>query len=447
VVIGPAGEKLVSHAAAVTSYPHYRIFGRGGAGCVMGSKKLKGVVISGDGKAGAADREKFTALKKAIAGTAKENRKSVSNWRNYGTGSSLERFCEWGTLPTRNWQGGVFGRWRGIDLQTIEWPRTYQACAPYCMAICEHNLEVQEGPYQGASGRRPEYETVYAFGSQCGVDKYDAIIAANQLCNENGIDSISAGVTIGFAMECFERGLIGLQYTDGIELRFGNHSAMIEALKKVVNNEGFGSQLAKGVRRLSQDIKGSEAFAMHVKGLEFSGYECRGLNGQALQFAISNIGAHHSAYGFPAFGELAQGTRTEVEGKGQMVKNLAIGRILRDSIPLCSFSSAVGVLTEPMLPDVVSALTEEVWSADDLKRIGTRVMCQERLFNMREAGITRKDDSLPARLLNEPKPDGPTAGVVVPLEELKDDYYRAMGWDLLTGNPPDSVLTELGIEK
>ncbi|GAH51731.1 unnamed protein product, partial [marine sediment metagenome] len=278
------------------------------------------------------------------------------------------------------------------------------------------------------------------FGSECGIAKFDAVIAAAEICEKAGIDTMSAGLSIGFAMECFEKGLIGLNDTDGIKLRFGNDEAMITALQKIVNEEGFGKQMAKGVRSLSEGIKGSEAFAMHVKGLEMGGYECRGLNAQALEFAINNMGGSHSSYGFPVYGELAKGSGKQVKGKGKEVKESAIGRILRDCISVCAFAKAT--LTDPQLPDMVSSLFGEPWSVDDLNTVGKRIMCLERLFNMRE-GITREDDSLPGRLLNELKPDGPAKGVVVPLEELKDDYYAAMGWDLATGNPSDELLDEL----
>ena len=144
--------------------------------------------------------------------------------------------------------------------------------------------------------------------------------------------------------------------------------------------------------------------------------------------------------------ELATGTGMKIEGKGEVIKNMAIGRIIRDSTPVCAFSAAVGIITDAMLPEIVSPLIGDVWSADDMKKVGTRIMCQERLFNMRE-GITRQDDTLPARLLEEPKPDGAAKGIVVPLEELKEDYYRAMGWDLSTGNPNDSILNELEITR
>jgi aldehyde:ferredoxin oxidoreductase len=215
-------------------------------------------------------------------------------------------------------------------------------------------------------------------------------------------------------------------------------------LKKMVRQEGFGRQLAKGVKRLSQEIKGSEPFAMHAKGMELGGYECRGLNGQALQFAISNRGGCHHAYGLPARVETAKGTRLEIKGKGEQVKNEAIGRILGDSILVCTFPRLL--FSREIIAETVSALFGSPWSIEDLNRVGMRVMCQERLFNARE-GVTRKDDNLPGRLLTEPKPDGPTKGVVVPLMELLDDYYRAMGWDLSTGNPTDAALKELEIER
>jgi len=263
-------------------------------------------------------------------------------------------------------------------------------------------------------------------------------------CDEYGIDTMTAGVTIGFAMECFEKGLIGPNDTDGIELRFGNDQAMIAMLKKMANQEGFGKQLLKGTRALSEEIKGSEAFAMNVKGMEFGGYECRGLNGQALQFAISARGACHHAYGLPARTEAYDGTRLDVESKGKVVKTQAAGRIIRDSFIACTFPGLV--LTNPILADTLSAIFGEPFSVDDLATIGERIMCQERLFNMRE-GLTRENDSLPARLLNEPKSDGPTKGAVVPLEELKDAYYEAMGWDKETGNPGDVCSNKLDIAR
>src|SRR5680860_556286 len=172
-------------------------------------------------------------------------------------------------------------------------------CGPYCPSAGTRDVEVTEGPYAGTRSD-VEWEAVYAFGSQCGVDRLDAILAASQICDEYGIDNMTAGVTVGFAMECFERGLIGLEDTGGIDLRFGSHEALIAALTQVAAQDEFGRWLAKGTRSLSNEIAGSAGFAMQAKGLEFGGYECRGLNGQALQFAISARGGCRHAYGLPA---------------------------------------------------------------------------------------------------------------------------------------------------
>jgi len=445
VAIGPAGEQLVRYAAAYAEGSNYRCFGRGGAGCVMGSKKLKGMVVMGEGKVEIPDKERFDGAKREITKKLKTDWKAWGEmWRRYETAADLETTNALGIIPTRNWQQGQFEGWRGIDKSTtpMRWPEKSRPCAPFCPTPGTREVTIQEGPYKGAHSD-VEWETVYAFGSACGVDKMEAVIAASQICDEFGVDSMTAGITISFAMECFEKGLLSTKDTDGIELRFGNDEAMIAVLKKLAKQEGFGKELAKGSKRLSEGIKGSEGFAMHVKGLELGGYECRGLNGQALQFALSPRGGCHHAWGLPARMETMDGSRLKMEGKGEQVKKGAITRILCDSLILCTFAAG---MYGNILAEAVSSMDGESWSMNDLNMIGERIMCQERLFNMRE-GFTRKDDTLPERLLKEPKPDGPTKGAVVPLEELKDNFYKVMRYDLSTGNPPDALLKELGIER
>ena len=444
VGIGPAGEQLVRYAAVFSSGDLYRCFGRGGAGCVMGSKNLKGFMVAGSGKVEVADENRFQAAKAQIADKLKTDFKAWGErWRRYETAADLQATNELGIIPTRNWQTGQFEGWRGIDKSTtpIGWPEKARPCGPYCPTPGTREVVVKAGPYKGARSDI-EWEAVYAFGSQCGVDKMEAIIYASQLCDEFGIDNMTAGITIGFAMECFEKGLIGLKDTDGIDLRFGNDAAMISALKKLVKLEGFGKQLAKGTKQLSEEIRGSESFSMHAKGMEFGGYECRGLNGQALQFAVSTRGGCHHAYGLPARIETHDGTRSNLDGKAEQVKNAAIGRMLCDSLVICSFPGPM--YTRDLLAEALSAVYPDPWSVSELNLAGERIMCQERLFNVRE-GLSRKDDTLPARLLSEPKPDGPTKGAVVPLERLKDDFYKALGYDLKTGNPTEATLEKLGI--
>jgi aldehyde:ferredoxin oxidoreductase len=447
VACGPAGEQMIRYAAAFTEGPLYRCFGRGGAGCVMGSKKLKGIVITGNGRVDIPDKDRFQAIKRELGGKVQTDfKKWADGWRRYETASDLRLMNELGLIPTRNWQSGQFEGWQGIDKSTtpLGWPKKGRTCAPYCLTPGTRDVSVERGEYKGAHSDI-EWETIYAFGSACGVDKMDAIIAASQMCDEFGIDTMTAGVTIGFAMECFERRLISEKDTDGIELRFGNDEAMIAALKKLIKQDGFGRQLAKGTKKLSEEIKGSEAFAMHVKGMELGGYECRGYNGQALQFAVASRGGCHHTYGVAARVESANGTGMEIQAKGNLLKNTAITRIVTDSLPFCGFPGR-RILPGKLMAETVSVLLGEPWSEEDLDRVCLRIMCQERLFNMRE-GMTRRDDTLPSRLLNEPKLDGPTKGSVVPLPELLDDYYRTMGWDMTTGNPSDAVLDMFEIEK
>lgn len=446
VGIGPAGEQLNLYAALFSEGPLYRCFGRGGSGAVMGSKNLKGFILKGESEVSVGDRTRFDAVKKQIAGLVNGDLKKWAGlWRRYETGFDLGLLNKTGIIPTRNWRTGQFDGWEGIDKSTtpMGWPEKGRACGPYCLTPGCRDVEVKKGPYAGARSDI-EWETIYGFGTSCGVNKMEPIISASQICDEYGVDTMTAGITIGFSMECFEEGLINEKDTDGIELRFGNDGAMIAALKKMVNGEGFGQQLAKGTKRLSKEIKGSEDFAMHVKGMELGGYECRGLNGQALQFAIDNRGGCHHSYGLPARKEIFDDTRLQVEEKGEYVKDLAIGQIVGDSLIICSFSKQA--FPEPTVSEVLTSLFGESWSVDDFREAGYRIMCIERLFNMRE-GITRKDDSLPIRLLKEPKPDGPTKGEVVPLEALKDSFYKAMEFDLSTGNPTDELLEKMGIEK
>ena len=227
IAIGPAGEKLLKYANILAEGPHYRSFGRGGAGCVMGSKKLKGIVISGDREVEVTDRNRFEAEKKTILEKARANTKFAERWRRYGTGGGLESFSNLGILPTRNWQGGQFEGWPGISFVTTEeeWPKQNRVCGPFCPTPCAHYTDIIKGRYKGAHCDGPEYETLYSFGANCGIAKLDAVVAANQICDENGLDTMSAGLSISFSMECFERGLIGLKDTDGVELRFGDDRA------------------------------------------------------------------------------------------------------------------------------------------------------------------------------------------------------------------------------
>ncbi len=443
--IGPAGETLVRFAAVMNDGDTFRAFGRGGAGCVMGAKNLKGLIVSGNGVIAPHDPEKMKEIKRKVRDGLKENRTWAEMRRAFGTGEDMPEMNHRGMLPTHNWQTGV---WEFAKLARIapilnkgSWPRKNIPCGPHCPNPCSHHVRINKGPYKGASCDGPEYETMYAFGSNCGVDKFDAVVAAAEICDEYGLDTISTGLTISFLMECFTSGLINIYHTDGLDLQFGNDKALVAAVKKIAERDGEGRLWGEGVLRLSATIPGTSAFAMQCKGLEMGGYECRGFYGQAVEFAVNPKGGDHHGMGLPARIEAVDGTHRRIRGKGELLKKEAIGRIIADSLALCVFPRNI---MAPLFPELIETLTGMEFGTGRMEEIGLRIVTLERLFNTRE-GLRRRDDTLPARLLEEPLPDGPNKGSVVPLEALKDEVYAALGWDRETGIPEDGLLRKLHI--
>jgi aldehyde:ferredoxin oxidoreductase len=306
-------------------------------------------------------------------------------------------------------------------------------CGPFCPAPCGKISLVPSGEFAGATSAGPEYETLYALGSNCGVDRFDAIIHAEQLCDELGLDTISTGGALSFAMECFERGTIGKEDTDGIELNFGQVEAMMQFIRKIAYREGFGDLLAEGTRRASQKIGGgSESWAIQTKGLELGGFDCRGLFGQALQYALGSRGGCHHDLGIPGLAEIKTGRGKELKGKGQLLKDTLSERIAYDSAILCSFSSRI--LKMELLAKTLTAISGWEIKEKDLLLIAERIFTLERAFNIRE-GISRKEDRLPERLSLE-----------VPLDLLLDDFYEVAGWDKNSGIPLPETLKRLELD-
>lgn len=428
VSIGPAGEALVSLSAVMAGGAKARAFGRGGAGAVFGSKRLKGIVLKGQGKVRVSREEAFGQARSAVNARMRSNPTWVEAKRRFGSGQDIVLVSQLGLLPTRNWHSGVFS-----DVEAIaptenyqRWPRTASACSTNCPTMCSHEITVASGPFKGAFSDGPEYETLYSFGANCGVDRFDAIVAAEQICDCQGLDTMSVGVAVGFAMECFERGLLTSVDAGGQELRFGNADAMVDLVRQVAAGTGLGGLLGRGVRSASLRIAGSEPFAMHAKGMELGGLESRGAWGQSLEYMLSSRGGCHHAYGRPALVEVQSGTGTQVAGKGELIKRLAIIRIVYDSAVMCTFPSGILGLEAPVA--LVNAARGIDMTLADAEALGFRVLTLERLFNVRE-GLRRKDDVLPDRLTMEPAPEGPGRGQTVPVQDLLDDGYRAMGWN------------------
>ena len=447
-VIGPAGVHGVLYANVITGGERMRAFGRGGAGAVMGSKGLKAVAVQGSGRPAVADPEALRAAARAVGGAVKERPDWAARRRRVGTTTAMENLQKYGMLPTRNWQRGSTDAFQGMAPVTFTGQEAWQGetlpCAPLCPAPCARGYRIVSGEYAGRGGEGPDYETIYALGINCGLDRFDAVVAADRVCDELGMDTISAGVVLGFVMECRQRGLISADDLDGVDLHFGDHAGMLALLPRIGLRQGCGEWLADGVRRIAARVGGgSEDFAMHAKGLELGGWGCRGANGQALQYAVGSRGGCHHDLGIPAKLEWGSPQALAVEGKGRLVLGTAADRIAHDSAVICSFSDQYADL------DRLAAMYAAVWgqpvTSDDLLLAGERILNLERLLNVRE-GVDRQADQLPARLLREPLPDGPRAGATVPLEELKTEFYGAAGWDIATGIPLPETLDRLGID-
>lgn len=445
VSIGPAGEKLVKFASVITD--DRRASGRCGTGAVMGSKKLKAVVVRGRREITIADNEAFKQALKESYDRLKEKPGPWDGFPETGTQSGPRQLDTWGIFPTRNWREATFEGASKISHPELRDKFVVKDIGcPGCPIKCTKITVVREGPYAGAVSDGPEYETQYSFGGACGVDSPEAIIAADMICDNLGIDTISAGVTVAWAMECFDNGLLTLNDTDGLQLRFGNHEALIEALKRIAYRQGkLGEMLAEGSRNASLKLgKESEKYAMHAKGLELGGYDPRGVRGMAIVFACGPRGGCHHAYGATAYVEYPKGIPLETKGKGKLVQGTGRSRILFDSSCMCTFMLAIP-LTH--LAKLVSAITGMELDQEEFMKIGERIATVERAFNVRE-GITRKDDTLPIRLMTEPLPSGPNKGQVVTSEELelmKHEFYEAMGWDVDTGIPTKATLEALDL--
>jgi len=441
MVLGPAGEKGVRFSCIQVDG---RSMGRGGAGAVMASKNLKGILVCGSGQVGVADPE---GLKRVIKGGLQKLKESRKNHTLYGTGQYTEMMNELGCYPTRNFQTAVF---KGIETissaYVSEHYRVKNLACFRCPVGCSQVCEVKEGPFRG-SRSDPEYETIGAFGGQCGVSDFGAIIKANQLCDELGLDTMSCGTIIAFAMECNERGLFRKGETEGLDLRFGNGEAMVEMVKKIARREGLGDLLADGFLGIVRSRPDLSDYMMHVKGLPLASYDPRSFFGNALTYGTSSRGACHNVGGWTIRDELlaVKLDRFSTQGKGKLVKDIQDVRGYVDSLGICTVvRSSMGFNDQPN-GRVLEMVTGEEFTPH-LMEIGERVYNLERLILARE-GKTRRDDYLPRRLTEEEIPEGMAKGKRMSPEiynEMLDEYYRERGWDG-NGLPKPETLERLAL--
>jgi aldehyde:ferredoxin oxidoreductase len=440
--IGPAGEKAVRFASIISGK---RAAGRGGAGAVLGSKNLKAIAVSGTRKVPVVEAKRFEDLQGTIRKKAGEAER-LKVFGKFGTPKNLVIVNSRGLFPTRNFQGGVFDGIEKVNATEQQRRVLRKTTCHACPVACGNLTRAGAGPYEGTVTEGPEYETFWAFGAQCGNANIDAIIAADRLCDELGVDTISTGNTIAFAMECAERGLISQKDLEGLDLRFGNHQAMVAMIGRIGLREGLGDLLADGVRRAAERIgRGSEEFAMHVKGLELAAYDPRGAKGMGIAYATSPRGGCHERglISRETFGAPPAIDPLSISGKGLAAKEAQDETAVLDSLGVCVFPPHNDGMDLVQTASLFSFVVGEALSTEEMMAAGERIWNLERLFNLRE-GFARKDDTLPARLLQEPMPMGPAKGHIVELDHLLQDYYRTRGWDE-GGVPTPQKLDKLGL--
>ncbi|HSW36353.1 MAG TPA: aldehyde ferredoxin oxidoreductase family protein [Candidatus Limnocylindrales bacterium] len=450
--IGPAGENKVKYAAIMNDYN--RAAGRCGLGAVMGSKNLKAIAARGTIKTTVAEPEEFKKHSKKQYELMDEAMMKMA-MQAFGTSVVLDLVNVRGGFPTRNWQSGVFEHSDDINGPAISDKILNRNVACYaCSIACGRGTEIKKGKYTGHKGEGPEYETVGTFGGMCFVNDLEAITMAGYLCNEYGIDTISAGSTIAFAMECFEKGIITTADTGGLELNFGDADIIVDLVPLIAKREGFGDILAEGSMRMSKKFgQGSEKFAMHVKGLELPAYDSRAVQMTGLSYATANRGGDHvTAYvQGPTFTDVPFLIIEDSEIKDPFIADPDEVHIVReledalttfDCVGACKFMGLC--LNAADWVRLVNLVTGWDYSVKDYMCGGERVYNLARAFSVRE-GLTAAGDTLPKRLLEEPLPDGPAEGHVNELPLLLDVYYQIRGWDKETGKPTPEKLRELGL--
>jgi aldehyde:ferredoxin oxidoreductase len=434
--IGPAGERGVRYATISHDGRHA---GRGGLGAVMGSKMCKAILVRASTKVASASPQAVLRAAKDLR--ARSFGAATAKYRELGTMANLLAFNAISTLPTRNFTASTFEQAQSLAAEEIADLKhlARNSCAS-CSIGCEH---IYKGP--GGTQARMEYENVFALGPLCGVSDPDAVIAASSRCDELGLDTISTGGTIAWAMECAEKGLI-----DAGWLRFGDAEALLRAIEQIGAGEGLGELLALGSRAASRQVGlGSEAFAPHVKGLELPGYEPRTLQAMALGLAVNARGADHNrsgAYEADLSGahDRLNGGEPHVAGAIETENRAAV----MDSLILCKFLRGVFADPFPEWANLLKAVTGWDVDADELATTARRIVVAKRLFNLRE-GWTREEDWLPDRFLSESLElvSGRTATLTASrLEAMIDSYYRGRGLDP-TGIPTPGTLSELQLEE
>ena len=425
--IGPAGENLVTMSCINSDY--YRQAGRGGIGAVMGSKNLKAIVVRGTG--GVEIPNIVEGTKRIIEIMQQDVLQEDNTFVfDYGTTAFLEACNDGGILPVNNFQDATDERWVEYNGDVLLQGKKGKRGCGSCGLGCGNFLQIGDAICEG-----PEYESIAVAGPNAGVRDPEAIVKFNQVADNMGLDTISAGDVIIWAMEMTEKGI----HDFGIQ--FGEADKMIQYLELMAKREGIGADLALGVKACAAKY-GGEDFAMHVKGLEYPQYEPRGSWGMSLAYAVSDRGACHMRAYAPNVEVFAAAVPPyTAEGKGQMVYELAESNAVKFSLCICDFW---GTLNYETMAEMLTLVTGRIWTVEEMSEVGRRVINVARAFNQRE-GFNRKDDTMPKRLAKEALKSGAAAGQSIPQEAFEDmlnQYYDVLGWDR-NGMMPDTLICQL----
>jgi aldehyde:ferredoxin oxidoreductase len=444
--IGPAGEKCIRFASLTND--RFRQAGRTGMGAVMGSKNLKAIAVRGTQTINVCEIEELMEFSKELSEKSKGPLGEF--YRKWGSAGSLSVMNEIGALPTKNWQQSTFDLAEHISAENTvkKYVKKVVACSG-CPLGCDHIYVVNKDGSFPETTTSIEWEILYALGSQCGIGDFPTVAKAANLCDQLGIDAISTGVTIGWAMECYEKGILTKEDVDNIELKFGNGNALIEVIKKIANYEdGLGKLLAGGVKRASKKVgKGSEHFAMHNKGLELPGYDLRSLKASALGFNTSTRGGCHlrsQMYDFDTKGKVDRFKADIKFGKITMEREDLLTIV--DSLITCKFFRSI-LLDYQSFSKLYRSTTGIEMSPEDLRQSGERIYNLEKIYNIRE-GWKINDEYPPQRIMKDPVSDGTAKGAVLKKDEFENmlqAYFKERGWNK-EGIPLKQKLLELELE-
>jgi aldehyde:ferredoxin oxidoreductase len=455
-IIGPAGERVSALAAIVNDKG--RAAGRSGLGMVMGSKRLKGVVALATGKVQVAEEEKLKKLRKRILSKYyQQSNPSYEFFHIYGTPGALEPGVLEGDTPVQNWRGWKkdFRGYKKIGGDALLKFKIRPYGCWMCPTACGAYVKVPSGPYAG-EGHRPEYETLGAFGSMCLNDNLESICHLNNICNDYGMDTISTGATIAFAIECYEKSIINKEDTRGIELTWGNHEAIVRITEQMAKGEGFGGEvLGDGIKKAVERIgEAAKVFAIECGGEELPMHDPRFRPGMATVFVVDATPGRHTQYGSanaetefvpPELGYPEIKDRYTYSGKGETHKYLSSFGHVVNSAGLCMFGSAITPATA--VPEYLTLAMGMKFTMKDILEIGERIANLRIAFNLREGIRNKEMYKLPKRVLGQPPLTvGPTKGVMVDNETQIREYFMAMGWNPETGVPKHAVFERLGLD-